>query len=497
MSAALAPTRYGPPAIAALVAGALLFVGYAPPGGAQFTLWETISAPNPFSVTAAVRGVSPAPSIRLEGLVGYFNGASNQFAYHMTGALTATSPSTGLRVIDTTQDIFLLDQGVQSAFNGLCCSNNSIGLTDDTTLHAATNFAAGTSSEILIGIPDLTDSWSAFGDQIPPSSPLGPGRNSPDCDGDCEGCEDCEDEEGCDDVSGSSHVLEPEGTIAFRRIAVSSVSPPVTAGLEVDSIDGPAGSAWSPQLTLSDCRSVASNWHFSMDRSDALDENFVACVKTNGNLVLKRVKIDPDAVTEIPLASGVGTSSSIFAYLHTAVCPISTGSVVGTVIPRQSLGSTTFFATYLSPTGVVAGTSQVTLPGARANHQAFFCRSHGDYASFVYHGTGQAPTTTTDTFVIEAGQASLVPPAGGGKPLLVRRVTESRRTDWADAFANDLFTPAGGKIQLYYRGPQPVAEVRNETGTSNDNVRYGGIQVPLFFHNFESGDFRFFSAVVP
>jgi hypothetical protein len=90
-----------------------------------------------------------------------------------------------------------------------------------------------------------------------------------------------------------------------------------------------------------------------------------------------------------------------------------------------------------------------------------------------------------------------VPPPVGGTPLLVRRVTESRRTDWADAFPNVLFTPAGGKIQIFYRGPQPVAEIRNEAGTSNDQARYGGVQVPLFFHNFESADLRFFDATFP
>jgi hypothetical protein len=206
------------------------------------------------------------------------------------------------------------------------------------------------------------------------------------------------------------------------------------------------------------------------------------------------VKLNPDVVTEIPLATSVGTSSSIFTYLHTAICPVSTGFVLGTVIPRASLGTTTFFATYLSPTGTFVGTSQATFPGARANHQAFFCRSRGELATFVYHGTGQAATTNTDTFVVEVGEESLVPTPGGGTPLLVRSVTETRRTDSADAFADGILTPAGGRIQIDYRGPQPVAEIQN--GTSN-NVRYGAIEVPIFFHDFESGDLRFFASSVP
>ena len=470
-----------PAAFGALV-GALAVLSATAPGGAQFVLWETQSVPNPFSVTAAVRGVSPSPSIKLEGLVGYPTGGGNQFVYHVTPALTATSPSAGLRVIDTTQTIDFTDFGVQSAFNGRCCSNNSIGLTDDTTLHASSNFGAGTSSEILIGTPELADPWGAFGEHVPALAsnpePLGPIAYISWLLG----------VEGFPFLSA----LEPEGTISFRRIAVGSHYP--AAGLPIHSIDGAVGTAPAPQFTLSDCQGVSSNWHFTMDRSDPLDENFVACVKTDGNLVLKRFEIDPDLVSEIPLATGVGTTSTIFAYLHTATCPLSTGSVVGTVIPRQTLGSTTFFATYLSAAGAVVGTSQATLPGARANHQAFYCRSHGDIATFVYHGTGQTPTTTTDTFIIEAGEASLVPPVGGGTPLLVRRVTESRRTDWADAFADTIYEPDGAKVELDYRGPEPVAEI--QVGTSS-NVRYGGIRVPLFFHNFESGDLRFFSAVVP
>lgn len=451
--------------------GALTALSAAAPGGAQFVLWETQSVPNPFSVTAAVRGVAPAPSVKLEGLVGFFNGSTNQFAYHVTPALAATTPAAGVRSIDMTQTIFFTDLGVQSAFNGRCCSNNSLGLTDDSTLHAASNFGAGTSSEILIGMPELNDLA-----ELQSAEPDGPGAIVSMFLG----------------FDPFARDLGPEGTISFRRIAVGSDYP--AAGLPVQTFDGPVGTAAVPQLTLSDCLGVSSNWHFTMDTSDALGESYVACVKTNGNLVLKRVELDPDQVTEIPLASGVGTTSPIFAYLHTAACPVSNGTVVGTMIPRQSLGSTTFFATYLSVAGAVVGTSQVTLPGARANHQAFSCRSRGPVATFVYHGTGQTPTTTSDTFVVEAAQGSLAPPPGGGTPLLVRRVTESRRTDWADAFPDALYTPDGQKVELDYRGLQPVAEIR--AGTSA-NVRYGGIRVPFFFHNFESGDFRFFSGVVP
>lgn len=462
----------------ALVLGLLAALAFETPGGAQFVLWQTQSVPNPFSVTTAVRGVTPSPSLKLEGLVG-FVGAGNQFVYHVTPALSATSPTADLRILDTRQTVSLSDLGIQSAFNGLCCSNDSLGITDDSTLHTASNFGAGNSSEILIGNPELTDSSAAFGDHVPSAMPPGSGISK---------------KKKRRGGSGGLSLFSTEGTISFQRIAVSSVLPPATAGLLVATIDGPPDSAETAQPTLTDCQGVATNWHFSMDYSPELDETFVSCVKTNGNFVLKRVEVDPDAVTEIPLVSGVGTTSSIFTYLDTAVCPISTGSVVGTVIARQTLGTTTFFATYLSPTGTVTGTSQVTLPGARANHQAFFCRSRGDLASFVYHGSGQTPTTTTDTFVVEVGETSLAPPPAGGTPLLVRRVTENRRTDAADAFADELFTPAGGRITLDYRGPQPVAEI--QAGTSN-NVRYGAIQVPLFFHNFESGDLRFFSSVAP
>lgn len=465
-----------------LAAGSIAFLTPSSPLSAQFVTWETLSVSNPFSVTAAVRGVAPAPAVKLEGLVGFSGGAGNQFVYHGTPALAVTSTSPGLRSIDTTQVIDFVDFGVQSAFNGRCCSNNALGLTDDTTLHSTTNFAAGTSAEVLIGTPQLADPWSVFGEHAPAAQggeePLGigsfvswvlSGEGSP-----------------------FFSELDPEGTISFRRIAVGSDFP--APGLPIHTIDGPVGTAPAFQLDLSDCLGVSSSWHFTMDRSDPLDESYVACVKTNGSLVVKRVELDPDQVTEIPLAAGVGTTSAIFAYLHVAACPIATGTVVGTVIPRQSLGTTTFFATYLSAAGAVVGTSQVTLPGARANHQAFFCRPRGDIATFVYHGTGQNATTTTDTFVVEAGPASLAPPSGGGTPLLVRRVTESRRTDWADAFPDTLYTPSGQKIELDYRGLEPVAEIH--AGTSA-NVRYGGIPIPIFFHNFESGDLRFFSTTSP
>lgn len=469
-------------AFVVLPVAALAVLAAVPPLGAQFVSWETLSVPNPFSVTAAVRGVPPAPAVKLEGLVGFAGGAGNQFVYHATPVLVATSESPGLRSIDTGQTIDFADFGVQSAFDGRCCSNNALGLTDDTTLHAATNFGAGTSSEFLIGVPQLADPWTGS------SGAASGGAGEPEPLGILAFVSWLL---GAEAVPFFSEI-EPEGTISFRRVAVGSDFP--AAGLAVHTIDGPVGTAPALQLTVDDCLGVSSSWHFTMDRSDALDESYVACVKTNGNLVVKRIELDPDQVTEIPLVAGVGTTSAIFAYLHVAACPISTGTVVGTVIPRQSLGTTTFFATYLSAAGAVVGTSQVTLPGARANHQAFFCRPRGDIATFVYHGTGQNATTTTDTFVVEAGPASLAPPTGGGTALLVRRVTENRRTDWADAFPDTLYTPSGQKVELDYRGLEPVAEIRN--GTSS-NVRYGGIPIPIFFHNFESGDLRFFSLASP
>jgi hypothetical protein len=474
--------RRPPRRLRQVVAGALGVLAAAVPAGAQFVLWDSFPVANPFSVTAAARGVSPSPSLELEAIVGFFNGSTNQFVYHATSPLTASEPAAGIRRVDTTQSIDFLDFGVQSAFNGLCCSNNAIGITDDSSLHAASNFSAGTSSEILIGTPESPESVERpFRDDRQPDSPPGPfgiGAIISAMFG----------------IDPAPFVAEgsPDGTISFRRVAVGSLFP--GAGLPIYSIDGAPGTPEDLETTLTDCQGVSSNWHFTMDRSDDLDESYVACVKTNGNFVVKRVALDPVAVSEIPLASGVGTTSSIFAYLHVAACPIATGTVVGTLIPRQSLGTTTFFATYLDGAGAVVGTSQVTLPGARANHQAYYCRSDGALATFVYHGTGESPTTTTDTFVVETGEASLDPPAPGGTSLLVHRVTENRRTDWADRFVRRLATPAGATIELDYRGPDPVAEMQSGVGSQ---VRYGGIAVPIFFHDFESGDLRYFAAVVP
>ena len=130
---------------------------------AQFTEWAAFSVSDPFSVTAAVRGLNPTlepvegpvPQVRLEALVGYFGGAQNQFDYQSSTALPAPElDSTAIRVVDTRSPISFTTSGVQNSLNGLCCSNNAIGLDDDRSIHAFTDFATGESWEVIIGTPE-------------------------------------------------------------------------------------------------------------------------------------------------------------------------------------------------------------------------------------------------------------------------------------------------------------------------------------------------------
>ena len=130
---------------------------------AQFTEWEVFSVPDPFSVTTVVRGLNTTldgpegptvPQVRFEALVGYFGGAQNQFDYHSSVALSApVNDASGARVVNTREMISFSTSGVQSILNGLCCSNNAVGLDDNRSIHALTDFATGESWEVVIGTP--------------------------------------------------------------------------------------------------------------------------------------------------------------------------------------------------------------------------------------------------------------------------------------------------------------------------------------------------------
>lgn len=112
-----------------------------------------------------------------------------------------------------------------------------------------------------------------------------------------------------------------------------------------------------------------------MDFSEDLDEADVSCVTTDmpAELVLKRVSLVDFSVSEIPLqVGGISAVAPFFAYLHNAFCPTLGGATIGTLIPGVPSGSTKFFATFIDAPGVVQGTDQVVLPGARDDHQAFF-----------------------------------------------------------------------------------------------------------------------------
>jgi hypothetical protein len=348
-------------------------------------------------------------------------------------------------------------------------------------LHAATNFGQTSSTEILISLPEEEGL-----DRTEP--PGGSGSVVGDDDDVSDDDDDDDDDDGDDDTGGSGG--QRGGPVSFRRVYAASRFP--ENGLRILSITGPPGGAFTEETELTDCRSVASNWHFGRSGSDSLDETYVACVKTNGSFAIKRVSLVNFAVQEIVLAAGVPTTSAIFAYLHAAACPAASGTVVGAVLPRSDLGTTTFFATFLDVGGSVVGTAQTTLAGARANHQAFYCLSRDEVTTFVYHGSGQS-VGQTDTFVIETSAAALTEVPDGGTPMPIRQLTENRRTDWADDFTRRIRESTGAKIEVVYAGLDPVAEVEFGAGSQ---VRYGGIEVPLFFDGFESGDTRYWSQVV-
>lgn len=129
---------------------------------AQFVLWQKFPISQPFSVTTAVRGLitttgpeGPTPQVRFEGLTGYFTPAGNRFDYHSSVAVDAQEPVPGTLVIDTRNPIPFTDSGVQSAFNGLCCSNNAFGTDIDTSIYPVTDFSVPESFEVTIGVPEV------------------------------------------------------------------------------------------------------------------------------------------------------------------------------------------------------------------------------------------------------------------------------------------------------------------------------------------------------
>ncbi len=454
---------------------ALAFV-LALPGAAKarFLEWESFPVTNPFSVTPVLRGVNlPAslgnPMVRLEALVGY-NSGGNRFDYHSSALLPAldTGPSSRRVLID--DDVVFSSAGVQPALDGLCCSNYGKGLDDDASLHYLSDFNTLESFEIEIGAP-------AAGVVAVES------RRSLGHDGDISDDDDDHDDD--DDDERQSGGLE--GTVGFRRIMVTSNFP--GNGLDVHSDAGTEG-GHVLETTIPDCRGVSSNWHFSRSGSGSLDESFISCVTTANRFVIKRMSHINFTVSEIVLNNGLPASASQFTYTQSRSCPLDTGYVIGTLEPRPDLGITNFYAVFLGPGGGLQGISSVVLPGARANRQAFDCEANGQFASFLYHGSGET-TGTTDTFVIQTTLASTS--AQGGEPMLVDRVTENRRTDWAGAF-NDLVRTRGGtRIFHAFTRLQPVAELQFGTGSE---VRYGGVVVPILMDDFESGDLRYWSNVV-
>ena len=252
------------------------------------------------------------------------------------------------------------------------------------------------------------------------------------------------------------------------------------------------------ETTLPDCSGVSSNWHYFATASEELEELFVSCVTTGGNFVVKRVDVTDFSVTEVVLSSGVPTSSTIFAYLQTAACPTDAGYIVANIIPRADMGSTPFFAIILDSSGAVRGTVTTTLPGARPDRQAFFCRSAGGLAQFVYHGAGEV-IGETDTFSILVSDAAIMSAPLGGDEVVTRRITEARETDLADAVPNRIIDPAtGATIKVVYDGLQPVSEIDLDLDGdgSESEVRYGGIVVPIMFDTLETGDFRNWGTVV-
>ena len=71
--------------------------------------------------------------------------------------------------------------------------------------------------------------------------------------------------------------------------------------------------------------------------------------------------------------------------------------------------------------------------------------------------------------------------------------TESRSTLWADSFPTVIGTTVEGTqgvIEVVYDGLEPVAEADADTFS----FRYGGIEVPIMFANFETNDLRYWSS---
>jgi len=455
--------------------------------GAQFTEWDSFPVTGPFSVTAAMRGLNApleggGPMVRFETLVGYNAGPGNRFDYHASVPLPAEVLGPFSRRVDTHGAIDFTSSGVQSSLNGLCCSNNGKGLDNDTSLHYLTNFGTTTTFEVLIGTPEagvvevrelhneLTESGSG---------------SSGDADSDSDS----------DSDSGGSSGRESrgadEGPVGFLRIVATSAFP----GSGINILSKAGAGDFVLETTIPDCRGVNSNWHFAKSASSALQESYIACATTANNFVIKRVSHLDFSVQQIVLNSGLPPSSSLFTYLHTGTCELDTGVVVGVMEPRADLGITNFHAVFLNPAGNLMGTASIQLPGARANRQAFTCVDgrlpNPQNALFLYHGSG-ATAGTTDTFLIQTNVAStnLV---GVGEPMLVKSTTENRRTDWAAVFPRVVRLTDGRKIGHTFAGLRPVAEL--DFGSPSE-VRYGGVEMPLFLDNFESGDLRYWGAVV-
>lgn len=267
---------------------------------------------------------------------------------------------------------------------------------------------------------------------------------------------------------------------------------------------GPPPPMFPVRATLPGCLTPSNNWHFEAADSSELSEVLTTCVTNTGLFTIKRIDVENSfAVSEIQLASNVPTFSPIFTYLHIDACPTPNGVVIGTVLPRGDLGTTTFYSTFLNDVGVVQGTLTRTLPGARANKQAFFCRDRGNLTQFIYHGSGENPAQT-DTFVIEVSETGLPRVDEGlGDSMIVWTMTEDRETLWADNYPTQIGLPSGQNlIEVVYDGLEPVAEADGDMaggdmagGGANSKIRYGGIEVPIMFDTFETNDFRYWSSV--
>ena len=466
---------------------------------AQFTEWDSFSVTAPFSVTAAVRGTAttaqtpegPVPQVILEAIVGSSAGG-NHFDYHGSMIINAPEPNgPGMRVIDTRNPLTFTDFGVQSAFDGLCCSNNGVGYEDNRSVYGVTLFGATpVSFDIEIGTPQFMSEleqrpWFPEGDD--------------DID-ECKSCiDDCLDDDDCteDDCIKLCDCDDD--------VEVHEEDDPANEDCD-GSMSSPAGpgTTYTLRASIGDCRNLDESqfgYHHWLTRLDDLREFYTSCVTEGGEFAIKRIAASDWSVSEVVLDTNIPlTSPGFFTYLHTEACAVGNGYVIGSVLPLVGAGTTTFYATLLDSSGVVQGTSSVVLPGARQNKQVFFCRENENIATFVYHGSGEVQNET-DTFIIEVTQAATTSSFEGNDSMLVKRVTEERETSWADSFPTRIVDQSGPGVQfigLRFEGLEPIAEVDMDfdgTGSASE-VRYGGIVVPIMFDTMESADFRHWTSVV-